>query len=107
MSENFAGGSISGVAFARLIDVSSDRINLTSFSVFAPWRIRRRGVETRFVIGDAGVEIDQNLASKIGLAMRWLDEVKAGASIKAIAAREGVTRQRVGQVLRLACWIPA
>ena len=33
--------------------------------------------------------------------MRWFDEVKAGASIKAIALREGVTRQRVGQVLRL------
>ena len=39
--------------------------------------------------------------------MRWFEQVKTGVSIKVIAVREGVTRQRVGQVLRLACWIPA
>ena len=67
----------------------------------AHWRIGRRGAETRFILGDDRSEIDKNLASKIGPAMRWFEEVKAGISIKAIADREGVTRQRVGQFLRL------
>ena len=75
-----------------------------SLSVVAPGRIRRRGGETRFVIGNTDREVDRNLASKIELALRWLEKVKAGMSIKAIAAREGLTQDRVAQMLRLA-WL--
>ena len=94
-------------AIAQLLQQPTDRINPSSLSIVAPWRIRRRGVETRFVIGDEGPEVDQNLASKIELALRWFEEVKVGASIKAIAAREGLTQDRIAQMLRLAWLDPA
>ena len=108
-----SGGSISLDALAielrpeaisQVSQLPIDRINLQSLAIAAPWRIRWRGVETRFVIGNDCREIDQNLASKIGLAMRWFEEVKAGVSVKAITDREGLTRDRVSQILRLA-WL--
>ena len=108
-----AGGSISSdalaielhpQAIAQLLQQPSDRINPSSLSIVAPWRIRRRGVETRFVIGGESREVDLNLSSKIELALRWFEEVKAGMSIKAIATREGVTQDRIAQMLRLA-WL--
>lgn len=108
-----AGGSISPdalaielepQAIAALLQMRSDRINLSYLSIVAPWRIRRRGVETRFVIEGDTREVDRNLASKIELALRWFEEVKVGASIKAIAAREGLTQDRIAQMLRLA-WL--
>lgn len=108
-----SGGSISTDALAielrpetisQVFQFPIDRINLQSLAIAAPKRIRRRWVETRFVIENDCREIDQNLASKTGLAMRWFDEVKAGASINAIAEREGLTRDRVSQILRLA-WL--
>ncbi|MFV0474002.1 MAG: recombinase family protein, partial [Pikeienuella sp.] len=110
-----AGGSISADALAIELNpgaigdalrLPADRINPARLAIVAPWRIRRRGVETRFVIGGGREEtmIDRNLAAKIALALRWLEEVKAGASIKAIAARENLTPDRIVLMLRLA-WL--
>ena len=116
LAEIVSSGSISSDALAidlrpeaisQVFQFPIDRINLNSLAIVAPWRIRQRGVETRFVIENDCREIDQNLATKIGLAMRWFEEVKVGVSIKAIADRESVTRQRVGQVLRLAMLDPS
>lgn len=94
------------LAVAHHLHLQPARVDLSRLSIVAPWRLRRRGVETRFVIEDGRQEIDAKLASKIGLALRWFEEVKSGASIKAIAVRNGVTPDRVAQILRLAWLAP-
>lgn len=113
LAEIVAGGSISteapalelrSEAIAQWLQLPSDRINSSNLSIVAPWRIRRRGMETRFILGDDTGELDQNFASKIGLAMRWFEEVKAGVSIKAISDREGLSSGRLTRMLRLA-WL--
>ncbi|QIE55655.1 hypothetical protein G5B40_09460 [Pikeienuella piscinae] len=115
LAQVIAGGSISPDAIAielasnvlaSLLEIDVARIDPSHLSIIAHIQIRRRGVETRIVIGDAPPDIDRNLITKIGEALRWFEEVKAGASIQDIAGRERVTRQRVGQVLRLAFLAP-
>ena len=91
---------------ARQLQATSDRIYPSSLSILAPWRICRRGGETRFAIVGENCEVDLNLSSQIRLALRWFEEVDASASIVVFAIRQGVTRQGVGQVRRLAWFDP-
>ncbi len=115
LAQLVAGGSISPDALAvelnveavsSLLKIPAARIDTSRLAIVMPWSIRRRGVETSFVIGGAKRENDRNLIARISLAHRWFGEIKTGASISGIASREGVTRQRVGQVLKLAFLSP-
>ena len=115
LAQLVAGGSISPDALAvelnveavsSLLKIPAARIDTSRLAIVMPWSIRRRGVETSFVIGGAKRENDRNLIARISLGNRWFGEIKTGASISGIASREGVTRQRVGQVLKLAFLSP-
>lgn len=116
LAQLIAGGSISQDAIAielapdvlaNLLEIDVARIDPSRLSIIAPIQMRRRGVETRIVIGDATLEADRNLISKIGEGLRWFEEINAGVSIKDIATRNEITSDRVAQVLRLAWLAPA
>jgi site-specific DNA recombinase len=73
-------------------------------------RIRRRGVETRLIIGEqhSSAKADPALLKAIARARSWWKDLESGAipSITAIAQRNGVTDGYVGQLLPLAFLAP-
>jgi len=76
-----------------------------------PWRMRRRGVEMRLIIGDrlpAG-KADPALIKAIARGRRWWSELETGAmpSIAAIARRDNVSPGHVGHLLPLAFLAPS
>jgi len=76
-----------------------------------PMQLRRRGIEKRLVIeADGGVssKVDQVLLKAVARAHCWFAELVTGrsASMVAIATREGVGKQYVSRLIRLAFLAP-
>jgi site-specific DNA recombinase len=80
--QNLSAGEPSGPGKAHTID--------------AAFSLRRRGVETRFVLsGQQAAEPDTVLIQRIVKACSWLDQIKAGASIREVAERDNVMPEYV------------
>lgn len=93
-------------AIAKGLDQDPESLSTPQLHFEAPFALRRRGVEARIVIGGGAAEIDDALVRNLAKAIAWLDEMKSGGSKGAIMAREGVSRQRFNQVLKLAFLAP-
>ena len=49
------------------------------------FRLRRRGVETKLVLGNPTKSVDRTLLRNIRNALSWLDRIKAGKTYEEIA----------------------
>ena len=72
---------------------------------FVPMEIKRRGVETKFVLEDdqTASRVDLPLLKAVARARRWVDDLLSGEvpSVDALAKREGVDRRSVRRLIRL------
>ncbi|MEQ8559121.1 MAG: recombinase family protein, partial [Henriciella sp.] len=68
----------------------------------------RRGVERKLVLESPGIsrKVDRALIQRIVQAMDWLDAIKAGLSISAIAAEQNVSPSYITHNLDLAFLSP-
>jgi site-specific DNA recombinase len=86
--------------------------SIVGLTRFVPLAMKRRGVETRIVIG-GGVEpprtVDPALLKAVSRARKWFDELASGRvrSLAELARREGITRRYVERLARLAFVAPA
>lgn len=71
-----------------------------------PFRLRKRGVETKIILADALAETDDTLIRNIARARAWYARIKAGETFAAIAAAEGTSKRRVQQMIGLAFLAP-
>lgn len=94
------------VAVRELLNVAEDRIDPDQLSVTTPFTMRRRGVETRLVLGNDALPPDQKLITNIAAALGWLDRIKAGKTYAEIAAEDGVPKSRVQQAICYAFLAP-
>ena len=62
-----------------------DRIREDALRILAPFRLRRRGVETKLVLGNPTKSVDRTLLRNIRNALSWLDRIKAGKTYEQIA----------------------
>ena len=88
------------------LDVDQTRINDALLTVTSPFRHRKRGVETKLIIGDEPADIDATLLRNIARAHRYFDLVRSGKTFAEIAEAEGVSKRRVQQVIELAFLAP-
>ncbi|MDU8945963.1 recombinase family protein [Ovoidimarina sediminis] len=100
------GIALSAEHLARHLEVDAARINEDLLSFAAQFRHRKRGVETRLIIGDAQPEIDTTLLRNIARAHRYFDLVRSGKTFAEIANAEGVSKRRVQQLIELAFLAP-
>jgi hypothetical protein len=98
--------TLSGEPLADLLDVNPSRIVEDLLGITAPFQHRKRGVETKLIIGDAQPEIDITLLRNIARAHRYFDLVRSGKTFAGIAAAEGVSKRRVQQLIELAFLAP-
>ena len=91
---------------AVALDVDQTRSNDALVAVTSPFRHRKRGVETKLIIGDEPAGIDATLLRNIARAHRYFDLVRSGKTFAEIANAEGVSKRRVQQVIELAFLAP-
>ena len=98
--------TLSGEHLADCLDVDPSRIVEDLLVITAPFQHRKRGVETKLIIGDAQPEIDLTLLRNIARAHRYFDLVRSGKTFVEIAAAESVSKRRVQQLIELAFLAP-
>ncbi len=100
------GIALSAEQLARHLEVDAARINEDLLSFAAQFQHRKRGVETRLIIGELQPEIDATLLRNIARAHRYFDLVRSGKTFAEIAETEGVSKRRVQQLIELAFLAP-
>ena len=107
---DLAPGQI-GIAFelaaiSDMLNVAEDRINPDLLRITTSFILRRRGVETRLVIGNEAQPPDRKLIANIATALDWLDRIRAGKTYAEIAGEDGVPKYRVQQAICYAFLAP-
>lgn len=93
-------------ALAARLGVSPAQIGRDALSPVGAFALRRRGVEAKLVLANTPSALDHTLLKTVALGWVWFEEIKAGASMQAIADREGVTQRRVAHLIDLAFLAP-
>jgi site-specific DNA recombinase len=94
------------VAMAERLDVPLAHISRDALSLIGEFRLRRRGVEAKLVLANTPTALDRTLLKTVARGWAWFEEVKAGATMQAIADREHVTQRRVAYIVDLAFLAP-
>ena len=72
----------------------------------APFQHRKRGVETKIILGDTPVEQDKTLIQNLAMAHYYLNEIKSGKHIDEIATASNTSKRRIMQIINLAFVAP-
>ena len=88
--------------FAACLSMGPDRIREEALRIHAPFRLRRRGVETKLVLGNSPKSVDRTLLRNIANALSWLDRIKAGKTYEEIALEDAIPTARVRKAIRYA-----
>lgn len=98
--------SISAEHLSSLLDVDKKRVAEEFLVIVSPFQHRKRGVETKLIIGDEPADIDKTLLRNIGRAHQYFDLVCSGKTLGEIAETEGVSKRRIQQLIELAFLAP-
>ena len=71
-----------------------------------PFKERRRGVEMKIIVGDGAAQVDRALLDNVALANHLYRQLKDGQSYQAVAAKAGISKRRVQQIVGLAFLAP-
>ncbi len=91
---------------ASHLQLSVARLNPDAVILNSCFVLRKRGVEARMILNDQAPVVDKLLLHTTALGHAWLDDLKQGITIKQIAERENITRQRVAAIIELAFLAP-
>ena len=83
-----------------------DRLAEDLLEITSPFQHRKRGVETKLIIGNEPVEIDETLLRNIARAHRYFDLVRSGRTFAEIADSESASKRRIQQLIELAFMAP-
>jgi len=93
-------------AMITLLQIKSDRLVSKSMLITRPFQMRKRGVETKLIIGDRSPEPDDALIRNIANAHHWFAMIKSGKNFDKIAATEATSKRRIQQVIEWALLAP-
>ena len=91
---------------ADSLEVREDRIDGAHLRLEAAFQLRRKGVETKIILGGEPPELDEVLIRNIVKARNWFEAIKRGETFAKIAAREGISKRRIQDVVDLAFLAP-
>lgn len=83
----------------NLLQIEPDRLKADATNITRPFRMRKRGVETKLVIGDKSPELDDALIRNVAKAHHWLAMIESGKTFDEIAAIEITSKRRIQQVI--------
>ncbi|SLN13484.1 DNA-invertase hin [Roseivivax jejudonensis] len=91
---------------AERLNLDANVIEVAPLVTSHPFQLRKRGVETRLVLGTPAVHLDRTLIRNIAKAHAWFERIKAGETFAEIAATEGTSKRRIQQLIDLAFLAP-
>ncbi len=90
----------------KALNVDPALINLNHLQFSCHFQTRKRGVETRLILGQANQSVDPLLIRNIARAHHWYEAIKSGLSYEEIARRGQVSKHRIMQTIHLAFLSP-
>ena len=93
-------------AVAKAIGAESCKIAEDALFATFPFRLRKRGVETKIILADAPAGIDEALIRNIARAHLWFEQIKTGSTLSEIAKAERTTNGRIHKLINLAFLAP-
>ena len=94
-------------ALAERLGVDPDRIDPVHLVSAHLFTLRKRGVETRLVLGETmPARRHEALVRNVAKAHRWFERLKAGGTFAAIARESGTSARRVQHMIGLAFLAP-
>ena len=93
-------------ALADLLKVQPDIINPEALVTSHPFRLRKRGVETKIILADQPTTTDETLIRNIAKAHVWFERIKAGETFAQIATTDRISKRRIQQMIDLAFLAP-
>ena len=97
---------LDGPAIAQMLDFDADALGADALKIEAPFRVRKRGVETKIILAETLGNKDEALIRNIALAHHWLERIKAGESFGDIARTDSISKRRVQHMIDLAFLAP-
>lgn len=98
--------TLCGEELINLLGSAFMHIGPNAITFDLPFQHRKRGVETKFVIGDAHAERDHVLIQNLAKANCYLDAFKAGKAFEDIAKEHRISTRRLMQIIDLAFLAP-
>ncbi|WP_420583850.1 hypothetical protein [Ruegeria sp.] len=98
--------SMSAEHLAEHIGADANRIAEDLLSFSSPFQHRKRGVETKLIIGNEVAKTDETLLRNIARAHRYFDLVRSGKTFGEISEAEGVSKRRIQHLIELAFLAP-
>lgn len=97
---------LSADALAEAIGADGGRIAEDALVATFPFRLRKRGVETKIILADAPAGLDEVLIRNIAKAHVWFARIRAGETFSDIAETESASKRRIQQIVGLAFLAP-
>jgi DNA invertase Pin-like site-specific DNA recombinase len=94
------------MAMAERLDIPPNRLNHKALVIEGKFTLRRRGVEAKLVLDDTVPGVDTTLLKTVARGWAWFEEIKTGATMQTIAARQGISQRRVARLVDLAFLAP-
>ena len=98
--------TLSAEHLAGALELDQVRVAKELLTITSTFQHRKRGVETKLIIGNEPAKIDKTLLRNIARAHRYFDMVRSGKTFDEIAASEGVSKRRIQQLIELAFLAP-
>jgi site-specific DNA recombinase len=93
---------------AELVAIDVDRISPGALAFTTIFQYRKRGVETKLIIGAPPVKPrDEVLTRNVAKALQFYDAIKRGKTFDEIARSENISRRRVMQIIEFAFLAPS
>lgn len=93
-------------SLARAFKLSPADTELVQLTISSPFQTRRRGVESRLVLGESPAFVDAALLRYVARALAWWDAICGGESLTCIAARERLSPRLIANHLPAAFLAP-
>lgn len=97
---------IAAKLLAQALDIDRDAAEAERLTSIHPFQLRKRGVETKILLGDAPIGQDETLIRNIARAHSWLERIKGGETFTQIAKAEGTSKRRMRQMIDLVFLAP-
>ena len=98
--------SLNAQHLSALFDLKESEINSEPLAFKLPFQTRKRGVETKLIIGHVEPETDSTLIRNLATAHNWMGMIKAGKSLDNIAKQDSTSRRRIQQIIAFAFLAP-
>jgi len=91
---------------AALFEATEQALIESALTFTLPFQTRKRGVETKLIIGHVEPEKDMTLIRNLAKAHKWFGMIKSGYTFDEIIKQEGTSRRRIQQIIELAFLAP-